>query len=199
VVEWATDLVTASHWTYVFILAIAALDAVLPVVPSETVAIAAGVLAGAGELSIVAVIGAAAVGAFSGDNGSYVVGRSVSSPVTKQCSRGRFGRRCRAWAARVLAQRGYVIVVSRFIPGGRTATTLTAGVVRMPWRTFAMFAAVGATLWASYAGLLGYLGGRTFEEHPWQGVLAALALAAAIALAVEIFRSARERGRARVA
>src|SRR5215217_8747932 len=53
-----------------------------------------------------------------------------------------------------------IIVVARFVPGGRTATTFTAGTVRLAWPRFAAADAVGATLWAAYAAGLGYLGVR---------------------------------------
>ena len=176
------EVVSGSPWTYAVVLTIAALDAVFPVVPSEATAIAAGALAGAGELSILAVIGAAATGAFVGDNGSYLVGRRFGDWVTARLLRDR-GRQL---AERALERRGgYVIVVARFVPGGRTAATLTAGLTEMRWRRFASLAGLAAVVWASYAGLLGFLGGRTFEDHPWRGLLLAFALAVAVVLGVE--------------
>jgi membrane-associated protein len=183
--EFLTGLVSASPWTYAVVLTVAALDALLPIVPSETTAIAAGVLAGAGDLSIALVIAAAATGAFAGDNASYVGGRTLGERLV----RGRRARAARAWAERALDTRGgYLIVVGRFVPGGRTAVTLTAGMTRMPSARFVPFAAVAALVWASYAGLLGYAGGRAFEEQPVKALLVAFALAAAITVAVELSR-----------
>lgn len=180
------QLVSGSPWTYAVVLAVAAIDAVFPLVPSEATAIAAGVLAGAGELSILAVIAVAAGGAFIGDNGSYLVGRRFCNWVTTRLLRGTRRRRGREWAERALERRGgYVIVVARFVPGGRTAATLTAGLTEMRWARFARLAGIAAVFWGSYAGLLGYLGGRTFEDDPWRGLLVAFALAGAILLGVE--------------
>lgn len=182
----ALQLVSGSPWTYAVVLAIAAIDALLPLVPSEATAIAAGVLAGAGELSIVAVIAVAAAGAFLGDNSSYLVGRRFGNWVTTRLLRGRRRRRGREWAERALERRGgYVIVVARFVPGGRTVATLTAGLTEMRWARFARLAGLAAVFWGSYTGLLGYLGGRTFEDDPWRGLLLALALAGAVLLGVE--------------
>jgi membrane protein DedA with SNARE-associated domain len=190
VLESLTSLVDGSPWTYALLLAVAALDAVFPIVPSETMAIAAGVLAGAGELSLALVIAAAAAGAFLGDNGSYLAGRTLGTRV-------RGAERARAWAARALERRGgYIIVAARFVPGGRTAVTLTAGMTRMPASRYVPFAAVAAVVWASYAGVLGYAGGRAFEEEPLKALLVALAVAAGIAGAVEAYR-ALARGRVR--
>jgi predicted GNAT family acetyltransferase len=81
------------------------------------------------------------------------------------------------------------------VPGGRTATTLTAGVVRMRWLRFAAFAGVAAIVWASYAGLAGYVGGRAFEERPLVALAVGFGVAAAVYAAVELVRYARRRAR----
>ena len=179
------ELVSSSPWTYALILGIAALDALLPLVPSETTAIAAGVLAGAGDLSITLVIAAAAAGAFAGDTSSYGLGRAFSDRIARRF----LSARRRAWAEKALGARaGALIVGARFVPGGRTAVTLTAGVLAMPARRYLRLAGLAAVVWAVYAGLLGYLGGRAFEEHPWQGLLLALGAAAVLAALVELAR-----------
>ena len=41
-------------------------------------------------------------------------------------------------------------------------------------------------LWASYAALLGYFGGKQFEDAPWKGLLLAFAIAVSIAGRVEL-------------
>jgi membrane protein DedA with SNARE-associated domain len=186
--ESLTSLISGSPWTYAVVLGLAAADALFPFFPSETAAIAAGVLAGSGELSIALVIAAAGAGAFIGDNSSYGVGRTVGQAATRPLFRGEKGRARRRWADRTLAERGgYLIVTSRFIPGGRTATTLTAGVMHMRWTRFVRFAALAAVLWASFAAGLGYLGGRAFEQ-PLLGLIAAVTVAATITIGVEVAR-----------
>jgi membrane-associated protein len=187
--ESLTTLISGSPWTYAIVLGFAAGDAILPFFPSETAAIAAGVLAGAGDLNILFVVAAAATGAFVGDNGSYGVGRTAGATITRPLFRGEKGLARRRWAERTLDQRGgYLLVAARFIPGGRTATTLTAGVTRMAWARFLRFVAVAAVLWASFAAGLGYLGGRAFEDQPVLGLVAAITVAATITLGVELVR-----------
>lgn len=51
-----------------------------------------------------------------------------------------------------------------------------------------MFDAVAALIWALYASLLGYLGGRAFENAAWKGLLLALGIAFAVAGSVEVVR-----------
>ena len=187
--ESLTALVSASPWTYAVVLGLAAADALFPLFPSETAAIAAGVLAGAGDLSIAFVIAAAATGAFIGDNSSYAVGRTAGQAATRPLFRGAKGQERRLWAERTLDRRGgYLIVVARFIPGGRTVTTLTAGVTRMRWPRFVGFAGLAAVLWASFAAGSGYVGGKAFENDPLLGLGAAFAVVAAVTLAVEVAR-----------
>jgi membrane protein DedA with SNARE-associated domain len=86
----------------------------------------------------------------------------------------------------------YLIVIARFIPGGRTATTFTAGVVEYPWATrFAPLTVLAALIWATYAALVGYLGGRIFIERPVYGIVLAFAIAGAVVLGVEVSRRLR--------
>ena len=186
------ELLVASPWAYVVILAIAALDAVVPVVPSETTVISAGVLAGLGELDLTAVVAAAAAGAALGDTSAYAGGRLLSGRIAPWLERNETRRRHSTRARRLLDRRGgLLIVTARFVPGGRTAVTVTAGVVRYGFRRFAGFALLAAVVWASYAGLAGYVGGRVFEEEPLLALGAALAAAAAGAAAIETGRKIR--------
>ena len=187
--EAVVDFASASPWTYAVVLGIAALDALLPLVPSEATVISAGVLAGAGDLNLGLVIAAAAAGAYTGDSSAYWLGRLLGSRVARRL----FSVRRRLWAERLLERHGgSVIFGARFVPGGRTATTVSAGMLGMRWPRFAAFAGVAAVGWAVYAALLGYLGGRAFESVLW-GLLLGFGVAAATFLAVEVTRRARSR------
>jgi membrane-associated protein len=184
----------STPWSYAVILGIAALDALVPVVPSETLAITGGVLAALGELHLGTVIAAAAVGAFVGDSSAYLLGRKIGPPARERLFRGERMRRAIAWAEKQLAERGpYLILIARFVPGGRTATTFTAGTVHYKPVLFFVAAACAAVAWACYAVLLGYYGGRVFEERPFLALGVALAIAFGITAAVELTRKLRRR------
>jgi membrane protein DedA with SNARE-associated domain len=72
----------------------------------------------------------------------------------------------------------------------------TAGFVdAFPWRRFIRWDALAAAIWGSYAVLLGYFGGKTFEEEPWKGLLLAFGIAVAVTGAVEAVRFLRKRRR----
>jgi membrane protein DedA with SNARE-associated domain len=173
---------------------LAVLDVFIPIVPSETAVVTAGVVAGAGDLSLPIVIVAAAAGAFLGDNGSYLVGRRFGHRATDRFfSKGKGAERL-DWAERQLDERGgELIAVGRFIPGGRTVVTLSAGTLHYPWRRFAFFDGIAAIGWALYASLLGYFGGKAFEHEAWKGLLLALGIAFAVTGGIELVRWALRR------
>jgi membrane-associated protein len=152
-----TQLVSdASGWAYGIVFLLALLDAVVPIVPSETAVITAGVVASAGDLSLAMIVPAAAAGAFLGDNSAYWIGRRFGTRVVERFFGGEKSRRRIEWAERQLTERGgELIAIARFIPGGRTAVTLSAGLLEFPWRRFIFFDSLAAVGWALYASLLG--------------------------------------------
>jgi membrane protein DedA with SNARE-associated domain len=192
------DVVSASPWTYAALFGVAALDVLVPLVPSETAVISAGVLAGAGDLQLALVIAAGATGAYLGDTSAYLLGRGLGDRFGRRLFRSERGARRRAWAERTLDRHGGPLIVgARFVPGGRSAATVTAGLVRMRFARFAAFAGAAGIIWASYAGLAGYLGGRVFEDRPLLALAVGFGIAVGLFGAIEALRRAR-RSRARL-
>src|SRR6266568_2737885 len=188
-----SQLDVSSPASYLVALVFPALDALLPVVPSETAIVALGVVsAGRADPRIAVLIGLAAAGAFIGDNVNYLLGRWFGPAVTRRFLSGERGTRQRAWAERSLERYGArLIIACRFIPGGRTVVTLTCGLVGYRHRSFVIATAAAALIWASYAFLAGRLGGRAFEDKPWAGLLLALGLVLVVSVIVEVLRRTR--------
>jgi membrane-associated protein len=183
-----------SPWGLLALAAVATIDGFLPVVPSESLVVTAGVFAAAGNQSLALVIAAAALGAFTGDHISYAAGRRAGDRLTRRLRPGTRTAAAHAWAARILAERGgAVIVAGRYVPGGRTAVTLTAGAVHHPLSSFSLFDGIATATWATYAALVGFLGGAAFEHEPVKGVLLGLGLALSVAGAIELVRRVRHR------
>ncbi|HEX5189855.1 MAG TPA: DedA family protein [Streptosporangiaceae bacterium] len=179
----------ASGWAYAIVLALALLDALLPIVPSEASVITAGVVASTGGMILPLVIVAAALGAFLGDNTAYYLGYRFGPKARQRFFRGKKSQRTFDWAERQLQMRGgELIAVARFIPGGRTAVTLSAGTLHYPWRRFVVFDVIAAVIWGSYAALLGYFGGQAFEGAAWKGLLVALLTGCALTGVIEVVR-----------
>ncbi len=190
--------------SYLVAVLVPALDALLPWLPSESVIIALGaVTAGSTDPRIGLLVVLAAFGAFLGDNAAYLVGRRFGPAVDRRLFRGEKGARRREWAERSLGHYGMrLIILCRFIPGGRTAVTLTCGVIGYPRRRYLTATACAGILWASYAFFLGRLGGQVFEDQLWIGLLLGLGLGLAVSVLIEIGRRiwqwrARRRHRAR--
>lgn len=184
----------SSPWGLLALAAVAAVDGFFPLVPSESLVVTAGVFAAAGNQTLALIIAAGALGAFTGDHVSYFVGRRAGDRLTGRLREGSRKFAAYGWARRILAERGgTVIVVGRYVPGGRTAVTLTAGAVRHPLSSFTLFDGIAAASWATYAALVGYLGGAAFEDEPLKGVLLGLGLALSVAGAIELLRHARRR------
>ncbi|MFI7638252.1 DedA family protein [Nonomuraea sp. NPDC049400] len=178
--------VMSSPWLYAALFVLALLDGFFPIVPAETSVITAGVFAASGETNLGLVILVAALGAFAGDHTSYLIGNKSAGRLR--------GKKAFVWARGALAERGgLVLVVARYIPGGRTATTLTMGAVRHPLRSFTFFDAIAAGSWAVYSGLIGFFGGMAFENDPIKGLLLGLGIAVSITAVVEVVRWLRKR------
>ena len=126
-----SQLSVSSPVSYLAAFLVPALDAVLPVLPSETVVIALGVAtAGRADPRIAVLVALAACGAFAGDNLCYFLGLRFGPLARRRLFSGPRGQRSLAWAEQALQRFGArIIVVCRFVPGGRTAVTFTCGVV----------------------------------------------------------------------
>ena len=183
------ESVMASSWIYLIIAGVAAIDSFFPVVPSEALMITAGVFANQGRPTLLLLIAAGAAGAFVGDHISYGIGRVASGPIQRW-----FGRKSKRsarldWAKNSIAKRGgMILVVARYIPGGRTITTLTMGVVKYPLHKFSFFDLLAGISWATYSALIGYFGGKAFENEPLKGLLLGLGVAVGLAIVIELVR-----------
>ncbi|MEU5834709.1 VTT domain-containing protein [Streptomyces diacarni] len=191
----AVEGFVSTPWVYVALFGIAMLDGFFPVVPSETLVITLGVFAAAqGDPALFWVIVVAALGAFAGDHVSYLIGRRSGARLTARLTEGSRTWRAYEQVGRMLTERGgLVLVAARYIPGGRTAATLTTGATGFPRRLFTRYDAVAVVSWACYSAGLGYVGGAAFEETPLYGVALGLALAFTITLVHEGVRGLRTR------
>ena len=194
-VDAITELVEgamSSPWVYLALCAFAAIDAFFPVVPSESLVISAGVFAATGEPNLAAVIGVAALGAFAGDHVSYFVGRTAGARLLERAKPGSKKAATLERGGKLLADRGgTIIIVCRYIPGARTAITLTSGAVAYRLRSFSFFDAIAALSWGAYSAMVGYIGGEAFEESPWKGLALGLGIALTVTLTVELIRHVR--------
>jgi membrane protein DedA with SNARE-associated domain len=190
----ATEALARSAWLIPALFVLCALDGVVPVVPGETLVIAAGVFATTGGPDFATVVAAAALGSLAGDHLCYALGRRLGAT---RWLRGRPGTRRAAAlhrADRLLRRRGGpVILTARFVPSGRTAVSLAAGTTGYPLRAFTMWAAPAATAWAVYATMLGQVGGQVAGRSPVHAILLGLGCGLVVTFVPWLVRRCRKK------
>lgn len=153
-----------ADWGYAAVaLAVVADSFGLPV-PGELMLLLAAVYAGATHhLALPAVIAAAVVGAILGDNTTYTLARRGGCPLVERHGRLLHLDRRRLAIGEYLFRRygGSVVWLGRLIPVLHIWTAVLAGVNKMPWPRFAVANAIGAAVWATGLGLIGYAFGKT--------------------------------------
>jgi membrane-associated protein len=198
-------LESAPPLVYLAVLLVCWGDAFLPILPSETTVMAAGALTVHGHLDLVPLIGSAALGAVAGDMTSATLGRVLPRRHNRAARPpGRVGQLTRAIGANLQSRVEHnlylVLLLARFIPGGRTAVTLGLGRAALPMARLLGPLAVGGTLWALITSMAGRVGATLVFEHPaLVGVVAAGVLAIAVAAAALWNRRTAKRNRANAA
>jgi membrane-associated protein len=194
------DLLTAMAtpaWAYLAIFGFLTVDAMVPVVPIQAIMITSGALTVYGNLSLPVVIAVGALGMFAGDSIAFVLGRSAGRRVGGHWLshrlaqlRGRFApkndgdhasktKRAAERFTRGLRRPGpLVLLLCRFVPGGRMAAGYHAGRTGYPIKLFVAYDGLAALGWASYGGLVGHIGGTAVTQSAWR--LFAIAATAAV-------------------
>ncbi|MEV0154797.1 DedA family protein [Micromonospora sp. NPDC050686] len=163
---------------YLVLLALLLVDAFVPIVPTQIVMITGGALTVYGWLDLPTTILVGALGVFAGDLACYLLGRSAPDRRPPRPGTPNRARRVASRVTRGLRRPGpMVILLCRFVPGGRMAACFAAGRSRYPYRLFLCYEAAAAAGWATYGALVGHLGGTALTQSAWR--LAAIAAVAA--------------------
>jgi membrane protein DedA with SNARE-associated domain len=201
VAESMTELlsaVTSPLWVYLALFGFLTVDAMIPVVPIQAIMITSGALVVYGDLSLPLVIAVGALGMFTGDSIGFTLGRTAGhgrrsrlggwlSGLRKRFAPGHDDadhsdsktRRAAERFTRGLRTPGpLVLLLCRFVPGGRMAAGYNAGRRGYPVRLFAAFDGGAALAWAAYGGLVGHIGGTALTQSAWR--LFAIAATAAV-------------------
>ncbi len=165
------------------------LEAACVPIPSEVTFGFAGVLAGEGKLSIVAVIIVGTVAELLGSLLAYGVGRVGGRPLVQ-----RFGRYLLitqadvARAERFFAGRGaWAVSLGRTLPIVRTFVSIVAGFIEMPAVLFGVLSLIGTAIWVTAISLLGYGVGSAWNTVAHGISVAGYAIAAVAVIAIVAF------------
>jgi membrane-associated protein len=189
----------AGNWWFLAVVAAVAIgDSVIPVLPSETTVILAGVAIATGTapypLWLLIVVAAAA--AFIGDNVAYQIGREFAGRLERRAERRpKFARKLDVARRQIEKRGGLLLITVRFLPGGRTLVTLSCGATRQPRRWFMAWDALAVIIWATYSAGLAYVVGKPLEDHKALAFWAAFATALLVNVVIEAVRKVRDRRR----
>jgi membrane protein DedA with SNARE-associated domain len=134
--------------------------------PGETLLIAGALLASQGTMHIVPLLLIAWIGAVTGDNIGYGIGRFGGRRLVL-----RYGpyllvteRRLQRVEAVFRRRGGVIVVAARFFAVLRQLNGIVAGIAKMPWWQFLPYNGLGAALWVGFWGTLFYqVGGRALR------------------------------------
>lgn len=197
ITAWLLDL-AASPWLYPALFLLVVADAFLVVLPSETVVVALGALAGAtGQPAVLLLLPVAAVGALAGDTLCYLIGRAVGIDRWGWMRHGRVATALARTRATVLKRPAVLIFTARYIPYARIAVNLSAGAVGLPLRRFLPLAAVAGTAWAIYNLSVGALFGSAIPGNPLLAIALSVAVAVVVGILIDLAIQAVARRRAR--
>jgi membrane protein DedA with SNARE-associated domain/membrane-associated phospholipid phosphatase len=156
-------------WTYALVGVMAFLETgafVGLVAPGETVVIAAGVIAGQGEIDLIPLIGLVWLCAVLGDTTSFYIGRRLGRRFLE-----RYGPRVKITHERLEQVEGYfdrhggkTILIGRFIGLVRALAPFIAGASGLAYRRFLPYSVVGTGLWSTVFCVLGYVFWRSFDR-----------------------------------
>lgn len=175
-----------SMWIYPAVFGVSFIDAVIPVVPSESVVIGvASAWQSVGQPNLVIVFLVAALGAWCGDQVTYTIGTRVDVRTIKVFRRPRVLKSL-DWAEHSLQRRGALyIIAARFIPMGRVAVNLTAGALRYPRRRFMAVDAVAVFIWAGWGILIGTVAASLLGDNLLLSIAAGITGGVVLGLAVD--------------
>lgn len=156
-----------STYGYVAVFLLVAGESLGVPLPGETILIAGGIYAGTKHnLSIAAIFAVAAAAAIIGDNIGFWIGDKGGYRLLR-----RWGHYIRADAAKIKVGRlifdrhgPKVVFFGRFVSVLRTYAAFLAGTLKMAWRRFLPFNALGGIIWAAIYSFVPYEIGSTINK-----------------------------------
>jgi len=128
--------------------------------PGDTLLLSAGILAAAGQLSVVWAIVVIAIAAIAGDNTGYHIGRKLGPRLFRKEDSLIFRHDYIMKAEWFYEKYGTkTMLLAHFVPIVRSFAPVTAGAGKMDYKQFALFDAIGDIVWATSITLFGYFVG----------------------------------------
>lgn len=162
-----------------------AIAGIVPPVPSTALFVGLGALnATSGEPSFLGLVLAMIAGSIAGDLILYALASRFDFRQWPLLSSPRAQRRLERIDARMESESLQVLVISRFIPLGRTAVSLIAGAGRMSLRDFTGALTTASVVWALYSVGFGWLTARWIPVPTIVAVIIAIVLSIVLGFAI---------------
>ncbi|MDI1299714.1 DedA family protein [Methylotenera sp.] len=161
VATWIMGVISTMGYGGVMLL-MAIESACIPL-PSEIIMPFAGFLVSKGEMTLLGIALAGALGCVIGSIPAYYVGMFGGRPLAERYGKYLLiSKRDLDWADNAFAKHGQLIIfLGRMLPGVRTFIAFPAGVARMNMSKFIIYTFIGSFIWC---WLLGYAGMKTGEH-----------------------------------
>ncbi|WP_213815502.1 DedA family protein [Glaciihabitans sp. dw_435] len=173
IVSWA-----GSPFVLLAVVVLVTIDGFFPPIPGETVVVAlASIGIATGAPNVWAVLAAAAVGSFLGDNIAFLIGRRIDLGRYRWTRGARATRALERVRGALDRRAASVILTARFVPVGRVTVNVLAGSAGFPRRRFVALSAVSAVAWAGYSVLVGAVAGAWLRDQPLIGAAVAVVIA----------------------
>lgn len=164
---------------YWIVIGVAFVDQFGTPVPAIAILLAAGALAGQGQLSLAGVLAAAWLGTVAGDAVLYQGGRWRGGPLMRGlCSFSLAPDTCVRKTESSFQRLGWrALVIAKFVPGLALFAAPVAGALRMPFASFLLFDSIGGILYnVAVIGLGFVLHDQLDRVVGWFGALGSAAL-----------------------
>jgi membrane-associated protein len=162
--------------------------------PGDSLLFTVGVVCGAGQLNIFAIILALTVAALCGNAMGYTLGRNIGVKLFERPNSKVFRRehleKTQAFYAR---HGGKVLIYAQFMPIVRTYAAFVAGVAGMGYGRFFSFNVVGSVGWVFSMTMIGYtLGNVPLVRANFEKVVILIILVSLVPVFLELVKSRRK-------
>src|ERR1700736_2074415 len=161
------------------------------VLPGDSLLFTIGVVAGAGQLNIVVIMGLLICACLLGDWCGYLLGRRAGPAIFSRPN-SRFFKQEHLQRTQAFYEKhgGKTIVYAKFVPIVRTFAPFVAGVAQMPYSRFLTFDIFGGVGWVTSMTLAGYfLGGIPLIRANFEKVVVLIVFVSVLPILVQGARS----------
>lgn len=181
---------------FIFLAVAVAFTAIVPPFPSEVMVIASGTMAADEIFPVLLVLAVTFLGCLAGDIGLYLLFRYR---LIRLLYRWKWGRNLHRKLLRISIRAGGAttwagLLLIRWIPGGRSASMATAGMMGLGGGPMVALALLGALTWSLWMVGLGYITGTTTGLPPWASTVAGIVVGTLVGLGITVVM-ARNRSR----